>query len=185
MTLTNIRRKGRQLNDSSLAELALAYVGKYATSRAKLRAYLSRKIRERGWDGSKTPDLDALANRLSELGYVDDAAYALGKARSLAARGFGKRRLADKLRVDGIDESDRAAADAHADDQSLDAALRFAERRRLGPFASVPADQQQRQKWIAAMVRAGHDMAIARAIATLPPEPDADAKALKERLYVR
>ena len=67
--------------------------GKYATTRARLRAYLSRKMRERGWEGAREPDFEAIASRFGELGYVDDAAYALSKSRALTARGYGKRRL--------------------------------------------------------------------------------------------
>ena len=79
------RRAPPPLERAALQELALRYVGKYATTRAKLRAYLSRKLRERGWDGAREPDLEALAERFAELGYVDDAAYALSKSRSLTA----------------------------------------------------------------------------------------------------
>lgn len=183
MTLTKVPPSRPQLNDSSLHELALAYVGKYATTRAKLRSYLSRKIRERGWDGERPADLDRLASRLSELGYVDDAAYALAKSRSLSARGYGKRRLADKLRADGVGEEDRASADAHADEQSLAAALRFAERRRLGPFAPESGDPRRREKWIAAMVRAGHPFGLSRAIVELAPGSEIDVDALSEHLY--
>ena len=39
------------LDEAGLNELALAYVARYATSRAKLLAYLARKLRERGWGG--------------------------------------------------------------------------------------------------------------------------------------
>lgn len=180
-TPTKARRNPPRLNDSSLQELALRYVGKYATTRAKLRTYLARKLRERGWDGAREPDLDGLANRFAEIGYIDDAAYALNKSRSLSARGYGKRRLADKLRTDGVDEADGAAAHAYADEAALDAAIRFAERRRLGPFASSAADPRQREKWIAAMVRAGHSFALARAIAAIAPGLEIDAEALRER----
>jgi len=80
------RRAPPPLSETKLQELALRYVGKYATTRAKLRAYLTRKLRERGWDEERAPDLEALANRFSELGYIDDAAYALSQSRSLSAR---------------------------------------------------------------------------------------------------
>ena len=40
-----------------MQDLALRYVGKYATTRAKLAAYLARKLRERGWDGQREPDV--------------------------------------------------------------------------------------------------------------------------------
>ena len=174
------RRRPPPLNDERLQELAIRYVGRYATTRAKLRAYLSRKVRERGWDGSRAPDLEVIARRFGELGYVDDAAYAMSKARALSERGYGKRRLTEKLRVDGVDELDGAAAIEHADVESVNAALRFAQRRRLGAFAAAAPDPGQREKWIAAMVRAGHGFALARAITLLPPGSDIDVDALAE-----
>ena len=100
------RRERPPLDQSKLQELALRYVERFATTRAKLREYLARKLRERGWKGEREPDLGAISERFAELGYIDDAAYALGKARSLAGRGYGKRRLVDKLRVAGVEEQD-------------------------------------------------------------------------------
>ena len=153
----------------ALQELALVYVGKYSTTRAKLKFYLKRKVHQRGWAGKFQPDFEQIANRLAKLGYIDEQAYALGKSVSLTARGYGKGRLFEKLRLDGIDETDAAAAHAHANEQSVEAALRFAQRRRIGPFSSFAADPKQRQKWIGAMVRAGHPIALARAISVLNP----------------
>src|SRR4051794_37520583 len=163
------RRAPAPLNPDQLQELALRYVGKYATTRAKLRQYLTRKVRERGWAGERAPDLDQLANRFAELGYIDDGAYAMAKSRALTARGYGKRRLSDQLRVAGVEAADRGAATAHADAAAVGAALRLAQRRRLGPFAAATADPVQREKWISTMVRAGHGFALAKAIAALPP----------------
>lgn len=161
--------------------MALRYVGRYATTRAKLRSYLARKLRERGWEGIGEPDLEALAGRLADLGYVDDAAYAMSKAQALSARGFGKRRLDDKLRHAGVGEEDGVAAREHAGAQAVDAALRFAERRRMGPFASATLDPKQREKALAAMVRAGHPFALARAIIRLGPGEQIDQEELREQ----
>ena len=102
------------LDLARLEELALRYVGRYATTRVKLIGYLARKLRERGWAGAREPDLEALAGRFSELGYVDDAAYALAKSHALSSRGYGKRRLEDKLRMAGVGDEDGAAAREHA-----------------------------------------------------------------------
>jgi regulatory protein len=168
------RRAPVPLDPGRLQELALRYVGKYATTRAKLRQYLARKIRERGWAGDNEPDLDRLAARFAEIGYVDDAAYALAKSRSLTARGYGKRRLADQLRQAGVEEADGAEAAAYADAEAVQAALHFAQRRRIGPFATQPPDPQLRQKWIAAMVRAGHGFALAKAISGMLPGQETD-----------
>ena len=166
------RRAPQPLTEPALQELALRYVGKYATTRSKLRAYLARKLHERGWDGDREPDPEALANHFAELGYIDDASYALVQSRSLSGRGYGKRRLTQELRLAGVDEADSSA---------VDAALRFAERRRLGPFANAAADPRQREKWIAALVRAGHGFGLARAIAGLPPGSEIDRDSLRDR----
>lgn len=181
MTARRPKRAPRPLNETALHELAIAYVGRFATTRAKLRAYLGRKIRERGWDGPKEPDLPGIAERFAQDGYVDDAGYALSKAQSLSARGYGKRRLIETLRVAGIEGDDGAAAREHSESEALAAALRFAERRRLGPFAiSASADPKSREKAIAAMVRAGHSFALAGAIARLQPGAEIDLERLAE-----
>lgn len=174
-------RRPPPLDSRRLAELALRYVGRYATTRAKLRAYLARKLRERGWSESTEPDLDRIAARFCELGYIDDAAYALAKSRSLTGRGYGKQRLEEKLRIAGIEEADRAEARGHADAGAVDSALRFAERRRIGPYAGDAADPKRREKAIAAMVRAGHPFGLARAIAALRPGAPVDVEELREQ----
>jgi regulatory protein len=169
MSARKHRKPAPALNPAKLQELALAYVGRYATTRAKLRAYLARKVRERGWADPEPPKLEALADRLAELGYVDDRAFALAKAQTLAARGYGKRRLEEKLRIAGVDETDSDPARRHADGNAFEAAVRFAERRGIGPFAHAPVDPRQRERATAAMIRAGHPFALARAIAALGP----------------
>ena len=173
------RRPLPPLSEASLQELALRYVGKYATTRAKLTAYLKRKVRERGWDGAE-PDLPALAERMVELGYVNDASYALSRSRSLLARGYGKRRLVEQLRVAGVGEEDGAEAQAHADIEAVDAAIHFARRRRIGPFAREAADPRQREKWIVAMIRGGHDFTLARRLAAMTPGAEIEVDELRE-----
>lgn len=169
------------LDEAALDALALRYVERFATTRAKLCAYLMRKLRERGWSGARPAEPEAIAERFAALGYVDDAAFALAKARSLAGRGYGRRRLADNLRVAGVDEQDGAAALDHAEREAVNAALRFAERRRIGPFATAsPTDAKARDKAIGAMVRAGHGFALARAIVALSPGEGVDAEALAQ-----
>lgn len=166
-----------------LQELALRYVSRYSTTRAKLSAYLARKVRERGWDDPCGPDWDAITQRFAELGYIDDAAFALSKSRALAGRGYGKRRLLDKLYAAGVDEEDSAAARKHADQEAVSAALRFAERRGIGPFAPAKSnDRRARERALAAMVRAGHGFALARAIIGLAPGEDVDLDDLAGRI---
>jgi regulatory protein len=168
------------LDSRRLEELALRYVERFATTRTKLRAYLLRKVRERGWSEAREPDIDGLASRFCELGYVNDAAYALAKSQALSSRGYGRRRLQDKLRLAGIAEEDSTEALEHAERQAVDAALRFARRRRIGPFATILPDSNQRERAIAAMVRAGHSFPLSRAIARLAPGSTVDEEALRQ-----
>ena len=88
-----VQESATALDAAKLDELAISYVGRFATSKAKLTSYLARKLRERGWDGVGKPPIDELAERLSQLGYVDDSAFALAKARSLTSRGYGRDRV--------------------------------------------------------------------------------------------
>ena len=176
------RRAPRPLDEQQLQELALRYVGRFATTRAKLASYLTRKVRERGWSGDRDADVQALAERLSGLGYIDDAAYALSKARSLTGRGYGVRRVDDSLRRAGVQEEQGREARRLASDDALASALRLAERRRIGPFAIEPlADPRAREKAIGALARAGHSYSLARAIVELPPGADLDLSELAER----
>jgi regulatory protein len=171
------KRKPRPpLDGEGLERLALFYAGRYATTRSKLRSYLARKVAERGWDGEDEPPLERLAERLAALGYVDDRAFAASRAASLGRRGYGERRVRDALAAAGITAEDGAEAREQARGGAWEAALRFAERRRIGPFAAAEADRPAREKALAAMLRAGHPLDIARRlVAARPgtvPEPD-------------
>jgi regulatory protein len=172
-------RKSRErppLDGAALEQAALFYAGRYATTRAKLRFYLERKLRERGWAGPGEPGLDALVERLAGLGYVDDRAFAAARGAALSRRGLGARRIGQALRAAGIGEEDGREAREAAEAGAWQAALRFAERRRIGPFAAAETDRPAREKAFAAMVRAGHPADLARRIAGAPPgcvpEPD-------------
>lgn len=153
------------------------YVGRYATSRAKLGAYLARKIAERGWEGPAA-DVGAVTARMAELGYLDDRAFAEARGRSLGRRGYGARRVEMALRVAGIEAEDRAAA-APDDAAAVAAATAFARRKRIGPFARAAAERPEREKWLAAMLRAGHSSILARLIVRLPPADDGEDAILR------
>jgi regulatory protein len=170
------RKPAPPLDRGRLERLALHYVGRYATTRAKLSAYLLRKIGERGWAEEAEPPIQALVERFAELGYIDDQAFASARAGALQRRGYGGRRIDQALRAAGIAEQDGAPAKAAAEDGAWVAALRFAERKRIGPFAAEPLDRPARQRAFAAMIRAGHQMdTIRRVLDAAPgeiPNPD-------------
>jgi regulatory protein len=154
----------------------LSYAGRYATTRAKLAAYLRRKLRERGWSGPGEPPVQGLVERMAALGYVDDRAFAAARAATLTRRGFGERRVRAALHAAGIQDEDSREAREEARLGAWQAALRFAERRRIGPFAEIEPDRQGREKALGALLRAGHPPEYARRLAHARPGeiPDAD-----------
>lgn len=141
--------------------MALAYVARFATSAAKLQDYLRRKLRERSWEGEGEPPVEALVTRFVAAGYVDDEAFARARTGSLLRRGYGKRRISQALGQAGIEEDLRSALAPERAEQRR-AALALARKRRIGPFATVPADRPTREKHLAALLRAGHPLDIAR-----------------------
>jgi len=162
------------LTETMLRDLALHYAARFASTAARLEAYLFRKIRERGLaedaEGRVVePDIPALVARLVELGYVDDDAYARVRARDLGGRGYGGRRVEESLRHAGVGEGLRRR---HAPGEAAGrrAAALLAQKRRLGPFGAQAEDgdplarRKAHEKAVAAMLRAGHQYEHARFI---------------------
>lgn len=160
---------------AALERAALDYAARYATTRAKLAAYLRRKIRERGWAEEGAAPVDALVERFSAHGYVDDQAFASARAESLLRRGYGARRIATALRAAGIDADIAGALRESLGAGAEAAALHYARRKRIGPFAGHVPDAQEKRRWIAAMARAGHPFDIVlRVLDADPGEEDID-----------
>ena len=171
----------KPLDPSRLEQLALAYVARFATTQGKLRDYLQRKLRERGWEDDVAPAIEGLVARFAASGYVDDAAWAQMKAGSLTRRGYGARRIGEALRNAGIAaEVRKLAAPGQAEDR--EAAAVFARRRRFGPWSRPSNDEytaapdgevdegrlKSQDKQLAAMLRAGHSMDNARFVLNAP-----------------
>ena len=161
-------RRAQPLNRDSLRALALHYVARYATSAARARGYLARKLTQRGWGDVEPPDVDAVIDYCVESGFIDDVAFAEMRAGGLQRRGYGHRRIRVALAGAGIA---RETVDALTPDAgtALAAAERFASRRRIGRFADALATPELKRKQFAAMLRAGHDFDIARRMVDEPP----------------
>jgi len=164
------KRAPKPLSAPALEELALSYVARFATSSAKLRRYLERKLRERGWEDIDSeessedgPDLSALVARFVEKGYVDDAAYARMRSSDLLRRGYGGNRVRQALGQAGITEELREKMQP-GEVQKRRAALHLAKKRRFGPFGLEKLAPEKREKQIAAMLRAGHTFDHARTL---------------------
>lgn len=163
--MTPARRNPRPLDAERLNELALGYVARFATSAAKLELYLRRKLRERGWaqegEGGAEPPVRAVVERMVALGFVDDESFARAKSGSLLRRGYGLRRVEQALDHAGIAAPLREEVRADPAAQRR-AALAMARKRRIGPFGKGVAEPKERERQVAAMLRAGHPLDSAR-----------------------
>lgn len=151
------KKTPRPLDSVRLEELALTYVARFATTAAKLEAYLARKLRERGWDGEGAAPTQEIVARFVDAGYIDDAAWARAKSGSLLRRGYGLRRVRQALDAAGVRDEARVGQGAQRA-----AALALARKRGFGPFGAALPDRPLREKQIAALLRAGHPLDSAR-----------------------
>jgi len=158
---------------------ALRYLDRYGASRGRLARVLERRARREA--EAAGADVDAVASdvasvvrELADLGLVDDAAYAEGRARALLRRGRSPARVRRELAEDGIERAGvNAALERHggADALAQAAAVRYAKRRGLGPFRDPARRAERRDRDLMALVRQGFPFPLARRVV----DADADA----------
>ncbi len=155
-----------------LHEAALGYLARGSASAATLGRVLERRVsnwarrsaRAGGDPEAIATDVEtcrssiaSIVARFCEVGLLNDEAYAKSRARSLGRAGRSRRAILANLTAKGVAAT--TAREALPDDE-LGAALVFARKRRIGPFAREPIDPRDRaarQKELAAMARAGFD----------------------------
>ncbi len=146
---------------------ALAYLERYGGPRARIERTLARRAGRKGLeaDAAQAIVAEAMA-RLDRMEVVDDGAFAAGKAQALRRRGASRRAALMKLRATGVDPDlavqALAALDAASDAPERDAARRYAQRRRLGPWRPDPNERAaRRDRDIAALARQGFPVGLA------------------------
>ena len=115
--------------------------------------------------------------KLAAKGLLDDKLYAEGLAASLARRGLARGRIAERLKLKGVAREEIAAALGAVDETGDDdraRAIRWAKKKRLGPYGDPAKRAARRMRDIAALARAGFEPDLARRIV------DAEADALEE-----
>ena len=134
--------------------------------RARSSRDLSLRLRRAG---ARDPDISWAVSRLASQGFVDDAAYARGVARTKAlGGGVSRRKVITVLRQKGIAADVAAEAmDATLADVSLDeygAALAAAEKRVRALSSLEPA--KRRQRLYAFLARRGYETDVVRRVVT-------------------
>jgi len=177
--LKKTRPLPRKPTADSLRAAALAYLERFPASTARLRQVLDRKIARycrlsetehtpQEWSGT----IETLIAGLRNAGYLDDTAYAQGLARSLALRGTSARMMASRMSARGLAPDVIAQALARQKEEQAEtgmegdfpSALRFARRRRIGPFAQNTGAGKSEEKALATLARAGFDYETAQRV---------------------
>lgn len=146
---------GRELTEEEAAALTAGLRSRQMRERAlellsrkpQSRRELTRKLNE--W-GAGPEEADAVCDRMEELGYLNEAAYAARIVEVYSARGFGEKKLRDELYRRGVprEEWDEALARVEDATQAIDD---FLQKKLTG----WTGDRKQLQKVTAALVRRG------------------------------
>ncbi len=188
--------KGKKTVDPDYLErAAFYYLSRYASSAGNLRRVLQNKVRRRSGAGLEPPPeagrwISEVVAKCLRLGLVDDRSYGSAKIRSMLRSGKSLRRIRAFLLSKAIDGEliDRLIAERAGPNGAVEfgAAMTFAKRRRLGPFArpgeeSDEAARTRREKALGAFSRAGFPFPLAKLI--LDSKSVAALEALAHELF--
>lgn len=168
---------------ASLRALALHYLARYAASSGNLRRVLLRRIARAAMQHPEAAatqwatlraEADTIVASCIDKKFVDDGVFAAAQAKRARAQGKSARLVAAKLQQHGLSRDQIALALATADaEQEADgggegaeyrAALRLAQRKKLGRFGVGVPDPQQNLRAFGVLARAGFSSAIARRV---------------------
>jgi regulatory protein len=170
--------KTARLDEAALRERAQDYLARYGGTAAAVTRILDRRIQR--WAqallAAGAPDREAIqaeAAALREMaarvvaalataGAVNDVAFAESRARRLRRSGRSRRAVLAHLGAKGVGAGTAGVAAPEDEAAELAAALIFARRRRVGPFARDEGEPPDRTRILMAFARAGFSGAVAR-----------------------
>jgi regulatory protein len=176
-------------NETTLFEVAVNHLARYAATEASLKRVLARKI-DRWARLQENADPETLAadaaaaksviptviTRLKSANILDDTAFAASRAKRLTREGKSRRYTLAHLAAKGITATTAAATLAEDPDRELAAACAYLRRRRAGPFGDAPE-----LKTLSAMARAGFTQSTAKQAMRMDKE---EAEALIKTLQM-
>ncbi len=152
------KREPRPVTASYLRNAALHYLKQRSASRAMVRQTLTRRakarLQVRVLEAETVDHIERALDALVADKLIDDATFARGRKATLEHKGLPARRIAQGLKLKGVDAETIEATLADGVDD-LAQARRYAERRRLGSWSRKSDTPDQRRKDLAAMSRAG------------------------------
>lgn len=186
---------------ASLHEAALSYLARGSASADSVVKTLQRRIGNwarratRAGRDAETVAHDvaaareliaAIVGRLSEVGLVNDTAFAETRAKRMSSAGRSRRAISAHLKQKGVDAATVREAVPSDASTELAAAIAFARKRRLGPFARAEEEVATRdekraaeRKALGTMARAGFDFGVCERVLRMDRD-DADER-LRDR----
>lgn len=160
------KKQPKRITADYLHNSGLYYLQRYAASSGHFRQVMLRKVKkscmvhlDQSYE-TCVPLVDALVEKFKSSGLLNDDLYLRGVVGSLRRRGTSKQTILNKLRMKSVSadvtteylqECDTDfAGDGNGD---LKAAIIFARKKKLGPFAGTRVEEPQ--KTLAKLARAG------------------------------
>jgi regulatory protein len=168
------KRRARQVTSERLERWASHHLVRHSSSAANLKLVLMRRVRRVEAElETEFPEagewIDQVVGDLVTRGYLDDRTYALQLARQMRSRGSSGQRIQARLYEKGVSGGlAREVIEEIAEGESggdFEAALRYARRRRLGPYRADPEERRERrERDLAALGRSGFSYDVAARI---------------------
>ncbi len=168
------KRPPKKITERYLHNAGLAYLQRFAASSGHFRTVMMRKIDRscrHHTDQDRTQcieTLESLIEKFLHAGLLDDEAYTRGMVHSLRRRGLPARLITAKLQQKNVPSGLIKSALEENGDSDLLAAVRFARRKKLGPYDHD--NKKPYDKSLAAMGRSGFGYDIARKTLEMSPE---------------
>lgn len=158
----------KHTTEQRLYNIALHYLSKYDAGTEKVRRTLMRRVlndaRRNGTEPPAKTDawIDAVLNKLTRLGYINDETYTANRIRRLSESGKSLRFIRQKLAQEGIDAALFNKTAMLSDVSETERAARLVRRKKMGYLR--PPEQQAVffKKDLATLARAGFSYAVAR-----------------------
>jgi len=162
------KRPARVITAEYLEKAALFYLQRYASSRENVRKVLMRRLMRAGVD--RDPNclamVAAVIEKLGARGLLDDRNYAWHRIQSLTQSGKSWRRIEAHLQSKGVSREDIEAAleKLRDDDPDMEwnAAMKFARRKKIGPFRTREVSDPARE--LRQLAAAGFSYSMAKKI---------------------
>lgn len=168
-------RTPRKITPTYLHNAGLYYLERFSASKNHFKSVMMRKVKrscmhhtEQDYDECAKM-VDEVADKFERLDLLNDEVYARAVVTSLRRRGLSRMMIINKMRMKGIDkeraQEELNKIDAEGDedqDPELQAALKLARKKKIGPY--FIGEEEDTQKSLGKLARAGFSYDTARKV---------------------